>query len=148
MQVCHSADTACLKTIPTFPILTAFWRLALHISGQINCQILNHWLVLQHHNGLTHDHSHIFFLVEMSSIFACGLQLHRKTHNPLPILVCFFFFHFPQIAYTTKTAFLTGSFLSKQSFCFFLNSRISEAHICHQGWFRKICIFASVISRK
>ena len=36
-----------------------------------------------------------------------------------------------------KHSFFPGSFLSKESFVF-PNNRISEARICHQGWFKKI----------
>ena len=42
--------------------------------------------------------------------------------------------------------FLGASFANKVFV--FPNSRISEACICHQGWFRKTCTFACVISLK
>ena len=42
--------------------------------------------------------------------------------------------------------FLAASFPNKAFV--FPNNRISEAHICHQGWFRKTCTIACVISRK
>ena len=76
----------------------------------------------------------------MISIFACGLQLHRK-HSPIFLFIGFSFV-------SHKTFFFPGGVLSKQSF-FFPNNRIRRARIWYQGWFRKkVSIFACVISQK
>ena len=86
-----------------------------------------------------------FSLVQMLSIFACGLNLHRKTYAP--ILVCWFLFRFSDITYAkTHLFFLAVSFPNRPFV--FANNRISKAHICRQGWFRKTCTFACVISWK
>ena len=53
-------------------------------------------------NSVSDFLGHIFFLIQLSSIFAWGLPLHRKTYPP--ILVCWFLFRFPHITHA-KTQF-------------------------------------------
>ena len=67
-----------------------------------------------------------FLLVQMSSIFACGLCLHRKTDPPISVRL--FLFHFTQIVYA-KTQFFPSGILSKQSFCFSKQQNQQSAHL-------------------
>ena len=85
----------------------------------------------------------IFLLVQMSWIFACDLRLHRD--------IAPYFCSLDSLSFSTNNVcknvvfFLAVSFPNKAFV--FPNSKIGEAQICHQGWFRKTWIFACVISR-
>ena len=62
--------------------------------------------------------------------------------NIPPILVYWFLFRFPQIYNICKNAVFFWWRPFQTKLLFFPNNRISEAHICCQGWFRKTCTFA------
>ena len=57
--------------------------------------------------------------------------------NIHPILVCWFLFHFSTNNVCKNAVFFLVASVPKKAFVF-PNNRISEAHICHQGWFKKI----------
>ena len=77
--------------------------------------------------------------------FACGLRLHRKTYPP--ILVHWFLCRVPQITCAKMQFFYLAASFPNKAFVF-PNNGISNVCISRQGWFRKTCTFACVISLK
>ena len=80
----------------------------------------------------------IFFLIQMSSIFACGFPLHRKTYPP--ILVCWFLFHFPQITYA-KMHFFSWRHPFQRKILFFQTIESAKRAFAAKAGSRKPALF-------